>query len=567
MRKISAVICLILLLFAMTATVSAVTGASGQQNHATVSSDGSCQVSLALTLHLEEAVSKLYFPVPLNASGVSVNGSRVIAGKSDDCRLVNISRYTKNVVGDISLNIQYTLYGVVKETDIGTLELTLPLMNGFDYSVAAFSFTVTLPGQIDTLPSFTSGYHQANIEQDLTYSVDGNTITGSSLKAMKDHETLTMTLVVDKEMFPQVLVETQSTLTATVGMGVCAGLALVYWLLFLRTFPRRTRSSEMPEGCTAGQLGCIVGMAGADLTLTVLSWAQLGYITIRSRKGRVTLHKRMDMGNERSEFERRAFKKLFSTRAAVDTSGMRYAELRQQLSARPAGVGELMHRRTGSNRLFRIFASGIGLFAGGGIGMLLGSGAALQWLLIVLLAALGAVSGWLIQDWTDSTLLRSKEKSLLAVILALGWLLLGIAAENLALAAWFMVGEFIAGILYAIGGRRTELGRQTRAQVLGLKRHLKGGDKEFFGRMQAADPDYFFRMAPCAIALGVGRPFAKAMGSAKLESCSYLDAGSCVPMSAAGWNTLLEQTVSAMDARGKNLPLEKIVKFFKNLRR
>lgn len=567
MRKAARLITLILLLFSLTVTAFATTGASSQQNYATVSSDGSCQVSLAVTLHLEEAVNKLYFPVPLNATGVSVNGSRVITTKSDDARLINISRYTKNVIGDISLNIQYTLYGVIKETDIGTLELTLPFMNGFDYPVAALSFTVTLPGEITTLPAFSSGYHQANIEQDLTYSVEGSTITGSSLKAMKDHETLTMTLVVDKEMFPQVLVATESTLTATIGMLVCAGLALVYWLLALRTFPWRTRCSEMPEGYTAGQLGCIVGMAGADLTLLVLSWAQLGYITLQSRKGRVTLHKRMDMGNERGEFERRTFKKLFGTRTVVDTTGMRYAELRKQLNAKPAGIGELMHRRTGSNRLFRTLASGIGLFAGGGMGMLLGSGAALQWLLIILLGALGAVSGWLIQDWTDGTMLRNKEKAVWAVIIALGWLLLGIAAENITLAVWFVIGELIAGVLYAIGGRRTPLGRQTRSQVLGLKRHLRGGDKEFFKRMQEADPDYFFRMAPYAIALGVGKPFAKAMGSAKLEGCSYLDAGSTVPMSAAGWNALLEQTVSAMDARGKHLPLEKIIKFFRNLRR
>lgn len=567
MRRLICILCLISLLFSVSTTVFAVTGASSQQNLATVSSDGSCHVSLSLTLHLEEAVNKLYFPVPLGASGVSVNGTRVIAGKGDDCRLVNISRYTKNVVGDISLNIQYTLYGVVQETEIGTLELALPLMNGFDRSVAAFSFTVTLPGQIDTLPTFSSGYHQANIEQDLTYTVEGNTITGTSVKAMKDHETLTMSLVVSKDMFPQVLVETESTHTAVTGMVIVAIMALLYWLIALRTFPLRTRYSEMPEGYTAGQIGCIVGMAGADLTLTVLSWAQLGYISLSYQRGRVTLYKRMEMGNERSEFERRTFKKLFGGRNTVDTTGLRYANLRQQLAAKPAGISELMHRHTGSTRLFRILASGMGLFAGGGIGMLLGSGAALQWLLIVLMAVLGALSGWIMLDWTDSLLLRSKEKPILAAILAAAWLLIGLAAGNFPLAAWFVAGTAIAGILLGMGGRRTPLGRQTRSQVLGLKRHLRGGDKEFFTRMQQTDPDYFFRMAPYAIALGVGKPFAKAMGGAKPEGCSYLSTAGNAPMSAIGWNALLEQTVDAMDARGKHLPMEKIIKFLKNLRR
>lgn len=567
MRRIFACVVLAILVFTLSATAFAVTGASAQQNHAAVASDGSCHVSLTLTLHLEQAVKKAYFPVPLGATGVSVNGGRVLTSKNGDARLINISRYTKNAVGDISLNIQYTLYGVIKETEIGTLELQLPLMNGFDYSVSALSFTVTLPGEIKTLPAFSSGYHQTNIEQDLIYKVEGSTITGSSVKAMKDHETLIMTLVVDKEMFPQVLVETESTHTAVIGMAVCAALALLYWLLTLRTFPWPRRSSEMPDGYTAGQLGCIVGMAGADLSLMVLSWAQLGYLTIRFQRGKVTLHKGMDMGNERSELERRAFRKLFNGRIAVDTSGMHYATLRRLLLEKPAGIAELMHKHTGSNRIFRILASGMGVFAGGGVGLLLGTGAALQWLLILLWAVLGGISGWLIQDWTDSTMFHNKEKSVLAAALSVVWLVLGLVAGNFPLTGWFVAGSLLAGVLYAAGGRRTEVGRYTRSQVLGLRRHLKGKDKEIFKRMQESDPDYYFRMAPYAMALGVGKSFAKAMGGVKLESCSYLQTGNEMLMSATGWNVVMEQAIKAMDARGKGLQLEKIIKILKNLKR
>ena len=567
MKKIFAFAVLVILIFAMSTTAFAVTGASAQQNHAAVASDGSCHVSIAVTLHMEQAVNKVYFPVPAGATGISVNGSRVLTSKNGDAKQINISRFTKNVVGDISLNIQYTLYGLVKETDIGTLQLELPLMNGFDYSVSSLSFTVSLPGEIKTLPAFSSGYHQTNIEQDLTYTVEGSTITGSSVKAMKDHETLIMTLVVDKEMFPQVLGETESTQAAAIGMGVCAALAVIYWLLTLRTFPWPRRSSEMPDGYTAGQLGCIVATAGADLSLMVLGWAQLGYVTVYNKRGKVSVYKRMDMGNERSEFERRVFKKLFNGRSVVDTAGIHYATLRSTLLQKPASVAELMHKHNGSNRIFRILAAGMGVFAGGGIGMLLGSGAALQWLLIIFWGALGGISGWAIQDWTDGTMLHNKEKAVIAAGVSVFWLIMGLVVENFPLAGWFVLGSLIAGILFAIGGRRTEGGRYTRSQVLGLRQHLLGTDREFFKRMQENDPDYFFRMAPYAIALGVGRPFAKAMGGVKLEGCSYLQTGNDIIMSAIGWNTLFEKTIKAMDARSKNLSMEKIMKILSNLRR
>lgn len=567
MKKIFAFAVLVILVFAMSTTVFAVTGASVQQNHAAVASDGSCHVSMSVTLHMEQAVKKMQFPVPAGATGISVNGGRVIPTKNGDAKLINISRYTRNVVGDISLNIQYTLYGVVKETDIGTLQLELPLMNGFDYSVSALSFTVSLPGEIKTLPAFSSGYHQTNIEQDLIYNVEGNTITGSSVKAMKDHETLIMTLVVDKEMFPQVLGETESTHTATVGMGVCAGLAAIYWLLTLRTLPWPRRSSEMPDGYTAGQLGCIVGMTGADLSLMIMGWAQLGYVTLYNQRGKVSVYKRMDMGNERGEFERRIFKKLFNGRSVVDTTGTHYANLRSTLLDKPASVAELMHKHNGRNRIFRILAAGMGVFAGGGIGLLLGSGAALQWLLILFWAAVGGISGWVLQDWTDGTMFHNKEKVIIAAGVSVFWLIMGLVAGNFPLAGWFVLGSLLAGVLFAVGGRRTEVGRYTRAQVLGLRRHLQGKDREFFKRMQETDPDYYFRMAPYAIALGVGKQFARAMGGIKLDGCSYLQTGNDIIMSAVGWNTLFEKTIASMDARSKNLPVEKLIKILKSLRR
>ncbi len=567
MRKIGALAAVCLLLLTLGVTAHADTNASNLSATANVNANGSCMVNLSLTVHLDAPVKNMYFPVPLSASGVRLNGSRVFfPGKEGDAQLINLSRYTRNSTGDISFNIQYDLYGLVKETDIETLQLELPLLSGFDYPVQNLSFTVNLPGETQALPAFTSGYHQSSIEQFLTFSADGSVIQGSSVKALNDRETLVMTLPVSEDIFGRVVVGTQSTLAAQIGMGLCALLAVLYWLLTLRAFPWGKRCTQMPDGFNAGQMGCILGSGGVDLSMTVLSWAQLGYILLQpDRRGRVVLHKRMDMGNERSDFERRVFQKLFGTRHSVDASSMHYANLRLSLAGKPAGVQELLHRRTGKAVIFRILASGVGLFAGGGIGFLLGTGGALQWVLAVLWAILGSISAWLILPWTDSGLLRNTGSMLLGGGLCAGWILLSLAAGNIALGLWMAAGLLLAGILYGWAGRRTELGRQTRSQVLGLRRYLQGSDKEQLRRACSMDPDYYFAMAPYAIALGVGKSFAAGMGQEKLSRCSYLAGSPDSAMRAAGWNRVLEHVVKDMDARSRRLPLEKLLRILNNL--
>lgn len=568
MRRLAILLVSILLILALAGNVFAATGASAAGATIFVASDGSCQINLALTLHMETPVSKLYFPIPTGASGVRVNGSRVITSKSGDSLQVNLSRYVRNITGDVSVNLQYDLYGLVKETEIGTLELQLPLLSGFSYAVENLQFTVTLPGEIKSLPAFTSGYHQSSIEQDLSYTVEGATITGNSLKAMKDHETLTMRLPVDDSLFTRVVVGTQSTLTARIGMISCAVLALLYWLLTLRAFPLRRYCCEVPDGFSAGQIGCLVGSGGVDLTTMVLSWAQLGYVLIQpDRRGKVLLHKRMDMGNERSELERRCFHKVFGSRNMVDATSARYAQLRLQLAEKPAGVQELLQTGWGRPVIFRGILCGVGLFAGGGIGALMGSGAALQWVLIVLMAALGAVSSWYILPWTDSGLTRDKLQLGLGLGLSLIWILLSLSAGDISLGVTMAVVLLIGGILYGWSGRRTELGKHIRAQALGLRHYLLGGDREQLRRACQQDPDYFFRMAPYAIALGVGKSFAKAVGREKLERCPYLTTGMDGHMSAIGWNHMLEKTVSAMDARSKRLGFEKLIKLIDRITR
>ena len=556
MRKIGSLFAIILLIFTLGVSASAATAPS-MNTTATAANDGSCQINMTLTLQINSQEDLLY-PLPAGATAVKVNGSRASTTKEGDTLSIDLRRHLKNASGAVSVNIQYTLHDLVHKTNYGTLELSVPLLSGFAYPIEEFHFSVILPGKTEQRPAFSSGYHQAAIEQHLTYTVEGTAITGNNLKTMKDHETLVMTLPVERAMFPNAITEPQTGKVSWTGMGICAGLALIYWLLFLYAIPRRQRCTEVPQGVTAGQVAALAGSGGVDLTMLVFSWAELGYILIQTQKNRVLLHKRMEMGNERSEFEQRTFRNLFGSRLTLDATGSRYAALAADLARKHGGISEMFHKRTGNPLFFRVLWAVFGMFAGGGIGTFLGKGALLQGFLVFLLGLLGLCSGYGILTWTDCGLFRYKRHLLAGLLASVAWLLLGIAGGAWAIGLVMCLALLGAGLLYGWCGKRTDLGNLTAGQLLGLRKYLKGGDKLQLERAKNSDPDYFFRMIPYAIALGVGKGFARAMGRKALEgNCPYLATGK--PGNALQWYERLERIIELMDQRKKTRTLEKVV--------
>ena len=568
MRRIVLIFSVLALVIALACTAGAATQASVLRTYCTVAADGSCQVTVSATLHLEQQIPDLTFPVPKDASSVTLNGSRVRTQTKDNYRLVDLSGTLGTMTGDISITISYNLSDVIVNTSDGHLQLQLPLMSGFGYPVQNMEFSVTLPGQVPEKPAFSSGYHKANIEKDLDVSVNGATVSGKALKALKDHETLVMTMTVSEDMFPRTHMELPDMDAMNVAMTVSAILALLYWLLFLRCAPpRRMLRAIPPEGCTAGELASVLHLKHADLTTMIFTWAQLGYILIHmDRQDRVTLHKRMEMGNERGSFERRIFGMLFGKRGSVDTTGERYLQLSRKVCKMPAAVQSYVHNRSGNPLVFRALAAAIGLFGGVSIGIVLSGGAALQWLLVGVLAILGGISGWLIQRWAYSLFFRDKRDVWMALGMSVLWIGLGVLAGMPGTGIWVAIAQLLAGLMAAFGGRRTDEGRQAMAHVLGLRRYLRGLSRGEVQRMVENDPDYFHNLAAYALAMGVDRQFARRFGKYRMAGCPWLTTGMDGHLTAAEWSSLMRRAATAMELRTRLSWREKLLDLLRSFR-
>lgn len=568
---------LILCCVLLTGTVFAAGWAGEVRNTTVVYTDGSADVVLKVNIVLEEKVKDLAFPLPRAVENVRLDGAEVDTYTSRDNTsvvLVDLDRVCREA-GEYDLEFRYTLpalihYGKpvkvketvvvdgverVEEKEIRPLELELPLLSGFAYPVQSLNFSVKLPEGVEGGPIFESGYLLQSIESDLDYTVEDGVISGVVTKPMKDKETLRLTMTVDKSDFPELVITEGEDMTHLYYMTAVAGAAMLFWLLFLRSRPVvPLRTTAVPAGIHAGEVASRLTMEGADLTMMIFQWAQLGYIRIRPDKRdreRVWLHKRMEMGNERTPFEVQTFRQLFGRKEMVEGTGSRCARLNHQVASTLDCADQITLGGRGGRVVFRGIAVLASTLCGAAMGQNIGLVGSWQMAAMMVFAMAGSVVGWKIQSGAACLHLRRKDGLPAALLCAGLWiaaaLLLGRPKAGFA----SICIQVCAGIFAAWGGRRTRGGWQMACQLLGLRHYLTSIKRQQIQKELDRNPDYFFEMAPYALALGVEDGFAKRFGRRIMPQCGYLEAGRSEKRTAQEWAYLMRQTAEKLDNGAK----------------
>ena len=574
MRRFFVFLSFLLLLISLVVPVGAESIVQNADIHASVSQDGSGTVQLQLQFYADKIDSELIFPVPGKARNVVVNGSRLKKQETDTgISYVDISHIC-TTPGLYSLNISFSLSSMVsmQEEDIygdeipkdkQQLMLSIPLLSGFAYPVKAMTVTVTLPRELSEdialRPVFYSGYHQDLIEKELELTYSGTQVTAVLQSSLKGRETLRMEMPA-KEMFPRIEARRLAFGTEELIMCVLAALAVLYWVFFLRAgvfWP--SASATPPEGINAGHVRTILTGRGTDLTMMVISWAQMGYLLIhKDDHGRVMLHKRMEMGNERSSFENRCFRSLFGHKKMVDGTGYHYAQLYRKIAADRSDGLNLFRRRSGNPGVLRFLGVVMGMFGGVSLAVTVSSGSLLFGLAITLFALACGILSFLIQYWAVYWH-QHRQLYLISLLCAGLWIYVANQLEDTATAVCVVVFQLLVGFAAAYGGLRTESGKRMRRQILGLRKYLKARSKKQLRSVYRADPEYFFALLPYAIALGVAAPFAKGFGPTRLPACPFLTTGMDAHMTALEWSKTIIRVTRMLNARQQRLPIEKLL--------
>lgn len=546
MRRLLIIVLLLCFSCGLFVGVKAASAAENIQSFVTVAGNGSCQVTLTVSLHLDQPVDKLKFPLPESAEYITLNGKRVRGRVENGARQIDLSSIAGKTAGNFTFTLAYSLTDLVMEKN-GQMELQLPLLSGFAYPVQALTFSVTMPGEMTEKPSFVSGYYQTAIENDLSVTTDGNTITGQTLTELKDHETLSMQLLTAPEMFPGIRKFSPALQMFYIVIALLVLLAVAYWVIFLRNFPRFPKPrSTPPDGFGAGELGSVLFLQGGNLNMLVLAWAELGYLQIQRRGKNVMLYRRMDMGNERSNYEQHWFKLLFAGRTAVTATTRRYADLCGKVASAKPNLNSLIHPKSGNITIFRVLGAGIGGALGAVIASQMSQSAVLAWFLMILFGVLAALSGWYIQSWITYLLSPEKRRLWSVAILCGIWLLIAQLTGVLSTGILFIFSQLLVGVFAAFGGRRTEAGKQAQNEVLALRRYLTTVPPEQLRLICQNNPDYFHQMSVYAIALGVHKQFAKRFGKLPITPCPYLEGGPQNITYAYQWADIMGRVLTGM---------------------
>ena len=296
-----------------------------------VDAAGSCQITQTVTIDIAGTEDTIELPLAAGAKRISVAGYKYKKTTQDGYTVLVLSS-NGGFAGSRTFTISYTVSGLVSKQDkIQTL--TLPLLAPkWNWAINSYDFTITLPASFEGYPTFTSGYYGDVIEDYMNFTVREGMIGGTISTALKDHESLTMTLDVGEGYFAGRYASWSSGWVETALVIVFSVLALLYWALTLRSRPLRVSSRTAPPDAAApSDLPYLLAGGAPDFNMLICHWAALGYLTIEmDEKGHVLLHRQVIMGNERKRLEYKIFSALFSRGEICDGASLPYKKTAQQ---------------------------------------------------------------------------------------------------------------------------------------------------------------------------------------------------------------------------------------------
>ena len=523
---------------------------SEMKTDCTLTGSGSCQVTQTFTLEISGTQTQLRFPLCPGAKRASVAGYDTQKQTDGDCPVLVLTD-AAGFTGTRSFTVMYTLSGLASETGDGQT-LRLPLMSAkWDYPISKYLFTVTMPKPFESYPAFSSGYYGDVISDYIDLDVSESMLAGTIATGLKDHESLEMTLTLDKGYFSGAY----SALSfGWVGMALILlllALAFVYWFAALRSAPVRAVSRMLPpDAALPCDMPFLLAGGPIQFNMLVCHWASLGYLTIFCGKNaRVTLRRRVDMGNERRPAEVKLFQMLFSQGDVCEGASLLYKRTAEKADEvlRRYWVRRLYQKSSGNPLIMRALGILAGALATAEAASPLLPAGFVRWLLLVVIFLLGGVLFGVITYAPAAYYQGKRPLVAAAIVCAFALLALANLGEGLLAVLLVIVCTLLIGLLTLHGGKRTAFGDEIAAQALGYRKFLRRVTQSQLQSRLAQDSQYFYRIIPYAEAMGLGGRLARTLGDTALEPCDWYQEAKASPRTAPGFYGSLREALALLD--------------------
>ena len=489
-----------------------------------VDAGGSCQITQTVTIDIAGTEDTLELPLAANAKSISVAGYKYKKTTQDGYTVLVLSS-NGGFSGSRTFTIVYTVSGLVSEQDkVQTLTLTL-LAPKWNWAISNYDFTISLPAAFEGYPAFSSGYYGDVMEDYMNFTVRDGMISGTINTALKDHESLTMTLVVGEGYFAGKYASWSSGWVETALVIVFSVLALLYWALTLRSKSLRAASRSMPpDAVMPCDLPYLLAGGTPDFNMLICHWAALGYLTIEmDEKGHVLLHRQVIMGNERKRLEVKIFSALFARGDVCDGASLTYKTTAQNAmrAIRRYWDRRLYAKSSGNVRIMQaLCALAMAVASLAVMSQILPSMPA-RGLVLTLCMIVGLGLSVLISRIAQAYYLGNVLGMIVSAAAALVLLVAGQLSESGLPMLVAVAMSFVCGALTLHGGRRTELGTQLISQSLGFRKGLEKLSERHISMLLGRDGQYFYKLLPYAEAMGMGAEFSRRLGETELEPCEW----------------------------------------------
>lgn len=523
---------------------------SEMKTDCTLTGSSSCQVTQSFTLEISGAQTQLRFPLSAGAKKASVAGYQTQKQTDGDCPVLVLTD-ANGFTGTRSFTVMYTISGLASEAD-GVQTLSLPLMSAkWDYPISKYVFTVTLPKPFESYPAFTSGYHGDVISDYIDLDVSESRITGVIETGLKDHESLEMTLTLDKSYFSGAHTTLSFGWAGTAIILLLLALAFLYWFSSLRSARVRVSSRMLPpDAALPCDMPFLLAGGPIQFNMLVCHWASLGYLTISCGKNeRVVLRRRVDMGNERRPAEVRLFQMLFSQGDVCEGASLLYKRTAEKADAvlRRYWVRKLYRKSSGNPLLARAFGLLAGALAAAEAASPLLPAGFVRWLLLIAAFLIGGALSAVLLHAPSAYYQGKKLFVALAALAAVALLTLAQFGEGLLAVLLVIVCLVLLGLLTLHGGRRTAFGDEIVTQAMSYRRFLRRVTQSQLLSRLAQDSQYFYRILPYAEALGLGAGLARTLGNTELEQCDWYQEQQPLPRTAAGFYSHLQEALALLE--------------------
>lgn len=452
-------------------------------------------------------------------SNLSVEGDPYTVESDGDYQKIQIGDEDKTVTGDRTYILSYTIdvgEDRIPEYDMLYLDL-LGADNDCVVEKADFTITFEKPADMEKI-QFYCGEVGTTDASGVTYQIADGKVTGSTARALKEGEALTVFLKLPADYYSGA--RTYKPFLMMIGILLLLGVTAAALFLFLKTRGQRHVVSTVefypPEGMTSAEVGYIIdGVAGEEDVVSLFIWlADQGYLRISGEGKDMTFTKVREMEKSMPHYLKVFYRGLFRKRESVTMKELTkdfYESYTSTLSC-------LKDHFSGKRRLSdtRVSAAGWGLIAGAAITTfmgLMGCGGTVDSRLFLysVLSGIILAGGGYILNYMWHQHIFGKKSHMMAVYGSMAGLY-GIVALLFVMRNTFFVNifpvmilltGFIAVLVAAATYKFTDYKIEVSGKLLGLRQFIETAELDRLEMLVCDNPEYFYHILPYAYVFGL----------------------------------------------------------------